>query len=146
MFTLAHLSDIHLAPLPDPRWQELIGKRLTGYINWRRKRQFVPVPDSIASFFAAIPLTPMNSDQWKLLKRGSVPTGLLPGLDRLGVTAKPMGLFLHRWMIRYRKHGRFADKGLGPGGTLSPAAMRFAVREAPRVDPRDARAAENSPD
>lgn len=37
-FTLAHLSDIHLAPLPIPRRRELIGKRITGYINWRRRR------------------------------------------------------------------------------------------------------------
>jgi 3',5'-cyclic AMP phosphodiesterase CpdA len=41
MFTLAHLSDPHLAPLPEPRWSELIGKRITGYINWRRKRRFI---------------------------------------------------------------------------------------------------------
>jgi 3',5'-cyclic AMP phosphodiesterase CpdA len=44
MFTLAHLSDPHLAPLPEPSWQDLIGKRITGYINWRRKRQFVHDP------------------------------------------------------------------------------------------------------
>jgi 3',5'-cyclic AMP phosphodiesterase CpdA len=41
MFTLAHLSDPHLAPLPKPRIGELIGKRLTGYINWQRKRRFI---------------------------------------------------------------------------------------------------------
>ena len=41
MFTLAHLSDPHLAPLPEPRWSELIGKRVTGYINWQRKRRFI---------------------------------------------------------------------------------------------------------
>jgi 3',5'-cyclic AMP phosphodiesterase CpdA len=41
MFTLAHLSDPHLAPLPAPRWRELIGKRATGYINWQRKRRFI---------------------------------------------------------------------------------------------------------
>ncbi len=41
MFTLAHLSDPHLAPLPSPTWSELIGKRITGYINWRRKRRFI---------------------------------------------------------------------------------------------------------
>lgn len=41
MFTLAHLSDIHLAPLPRPRVSELIGKRVTGYINWVRKRRYV---------------------------------------------------------------------------------------------------------
>jgi 3',5'-cyclic AMP phosphodiesterase CpdA len=41
MFTLAHLSDPHLAPLPRPGWRDLIGKRVTGYINWQRKRRFV---------------------------------------------------------------------------------------------------------
>jgi 3',5'-cyclic AMP phosphodiesterase CpdA len=41
MFTLAHLSDPHLAPLPEPRLAELFGKRITGYINWRRNRRFI---------------------------------------------------------------------------------------------------------
>jgi 3',5'-cyclic AMP phosphodiesterase CpdA len=41
MFTLAHLSDPHLSPLPVPSWSELLGKRVTGYINWQRKRRFV---------------------------------------------------------------------------------------------------------
>ncbi|MEP7030444.1 MAG: metallophosphoesterase [Pseudolabrys sp.] len=41
MFTLAHLSDPHLAPLPEPTLAELIGKRATGYINWQRKRRFI---------------------------------------------------------------------------------------------------------
>ena len=41
MFTLAHLSDPHLAPLPEPRWSELIGKRVTGYLNWQRRRRFI---------------------------------------------------------------------------------------------------------
>jgi len=41
VFTLAHLSDIHLAPLPKPRLTDLMGKRATGYINWLRKRQRV---------------------------------------------------------------------------------------------------------
>jgi 3',5'-cyclic AMP phosphodiesterase CpdA len=40
-FTLAHLSDPHLAPLPAPHWSELISKRVTGYLNWQRKRRFV---------------------------------------------------------------------------------------------------------
>jgi 3',5'-cyclic AMP phosphodiesterase CpdA len=38
MFVLAHLSDPHLAPLPAPRLAELAGKRVLGYVNWRRKR------------------------------------------------------------------------------------------------------------
>lgn len=38
MFRLAHLSDIHLAPLPAIRRRELASKRITGYINWQRNR------------------------------------------------------------------------------------------------------------
>ncbi len=37
-FTLAHLSDPHLPPLPRPRLLELAGKRALGYINWTRNR------------------------------------------------------------------------------------------------------------
>jgi 3',5'-cyclic AMP phosphodiesterase CpdA len=37
-FTLAHLSDPHLPPLPRPRPAELAGKRLFGYLNWTRNR------------------------------------------------------------------------------------------------------------
>jgi 3',5'-cyclic AMP phosphodiesterase CpdA len=52
MFTLAHLSDPHLAPLPQPRWRELIGKRVTGYINWRRKRHFIHDSEVLATLTA----------------------------------------------------------------------------------------------
>lgn len=38
MFRLAHISDIHLGPLPRPSRRELTSKRLTGYINWQRNR------------------------------------------------------------------------------------------------------------
>ena len=37
-FTLAHLSDAHIGPLPRPQRHELVGKRLTGYLNWTRAR------------------------------------------------------------------------------------------------------------
>lgn len=75
-----------------------------------RERHFIPVPDALAAGFAAVPFTPMNSDQWKMLKGGNVPSGKHPGLKELGVAPKPLGLFLDRWMTRYRKHGRFGDK------------------------------------
>ena len=52
MFTLAHLSDPHLAPLPAPRWRELIGKRATGYINWQRRRRFIHDPAVLAKIVA----------------------------------------------------------------------------------------------
>jgi 3',5'-cyclic AMP phosphodiesterase CpdA len=37
-FTLAHLSDPHLPPLPALRLRELLGKRAFGYLNWTRNR------------------------------------------------------------------------------------------------------------
>src|ERR1700751_4791010 len=38
-FTLAHLSDPHLPPLPRARLSELAGKRALGYLNWTRNRR-----------------------------------------------------------------------------------------------------------
>jgi 3',5'-cyclic AMP phosphodiesterase CpdA len=38
MFTLAHLSDPHIGPMPGARLRELINKRGLGLINWYRKR------------------------------------------------------------------------------------------------------------
>lgn len=38
MFKLAHLSDPHLGPLPDPKLLQLFSKRLLGYLNWQRNR------------------------------------------------------------------------------------------------------------
>ena len=52
MFVLAHLSDPHLAPLPSPRWSELIGKRATGYLNWQRKRRLIHRADVLARVVA----------------------------------------------------------------------------------------------
>jgi 3',5'-cyclic AMP phosphodiesterase CpdA len=40
-FLLAHLSDTHIGPLPRPRRRELLGKRVTGYLNWTRSRSRV---------------------------------------------------------------------------------------------------------
>ncbi len=41
MFTLAHLSDIHLSPLPRARRSDLMSKRIMGYVNWHRGRKYV---------------------------------------------------------------------------------------------------------
>src|SRR5581483_549379 len=38
MFTLAHLSDPHIGPIPTPPLRELINKRGLGLINWYRRR------------------------------------------------------------------------------------------------------------
>jgi NADH dehydrogenase len=72
-----------------------------------RKRTFLAMPDAASATFAALPLTPMSRDQWRLLKPGSTVAEGALGLSDLGIEAKPLGLFLDKWMLRYRKHGRF---------------------------------------
>lgn len=47
MFTLAHLSDLHLALTP--KMTELASKRGLGYINWQRKRKYIHRPDVLAT-------------------------------------------------------------------------------------------------
>jgi len=47
MFTLAHLSDLHLALTPKP--SELASKRGLGYINWQRKRKYIHRLDVLAA-------------------------------------------------------------------------------------------------
>ncbi|KQZ87045.1 metallophosphatase [Mesorhizobium sp. Root157] len=39
MFRLAHMSDVHLGPLPDVSYRDLASKRVVGYINWQRNRR-----------------------------------------------------------------------------------------------------------
>jgi 3',5'-cyclic AMP phosphodiesterase CpdA len=53
MVVLAHLSDIHLGPLPRVRWHELANKRVFGFFNWHRNR---------AGFFDASVLTAITDD------------------------------------------------------------------------------------
>ncbi len=51
-FVLAHVSDPHLAPLPQPQLVELIGKRVTGFVNWKRKRAAIHRPEVLARIVA----------------------------------------------------------------------------------------------
>jgi 3',5'-cyclic AMP phosphodiesterase CpdA len=51
-FTLAHLSDPHLPPLPSPRLRDLAGKRALGYLNWKRNRQKVHRRDVLDALVA----------------------------------------------------------------------------------------------
>ena len=76
-----------------------------------RKRTFVELSDGISGTLAALtgwlPGAPITRDQWHLLKAGSAPSGQFPGIEALGVTPLPLSLLLDRWMVRYRKSGRF---------------------------------------
>jgi 3',5'-cyclic AMP phosphodiesterase CpdA len=53
-FLLAHLSDAHIGPLPRPHRRELLGKRITGYMNWQRGRSLTHNMDVLAAIVADI--------------------------------------------------------------------------------------------
>jgi NADH dehydrogenase len=72
-----------------------------------RSRRFIAMPDGLSAAFAAMPGTPMSRDQWALLKPGSTVAPGAQGFAELAIEPKPLGLFLDKWMLRYRKHGRF---------------------------------------
>ncbi|MCF6301739.1 MAG: metallophosphoesterase [Devosiaceae bacterium] len=46
MNTIAHISDIHLSPLPKVRVRDLLNKRLTGFLNWKLKREAQACPEA----------------------------------------------------------------------------------------------------
>ncbi len=77
-----------------------------------RSRRFIPVSDGMSGLFAALPGTPMSKDQWKLLKPGSTVSDSARTFADLGITPRPLGLFLDKWMTRYRKFGRFGLSNL----------------------------------
>jgi 3',5'-cyclic AMP phosphodiesterase CpdA len=53
-FLLAHLSDPHIGPMPRPKRRDLLGKRMTGYLNWTRARSYVHDMGALAQIVADI--------------------------------------------------------------------------------------------
>ena len=104
----AHAGETYELAGPD-RWTMMeLNQRIAE--AQRRKRTFLPMPDGASAAFAALPGTPMSSDQWRMLKAGSVADGAYPGFAAFGIQPRPLELVIDRYMVHHRKHGRFADK------------------------------------
>jgi 3',5'-cyclic AMP phosphodiesterase CpdA len=54
MFRLAHVSDVHLGPLPDVTYRDLASKRMVGYVNWQRNRRHIMHDGVIGAIVADI--------------------------------------------------------------------------------------------
>lgn len=52
VFCLAHISDVHLGPLPRPRWRQLASKRIIGYTNYHRNRAASFTPKTLQDLVA----------------------------------------------------------------------------------------------
>ena len=76
----------------------------------RADKMFVPVPDFAAKAMAVgtgwLPGAPITSDQFKMLGRDNVVSGV-DGLAAYGITPTPLDAVAEGWLDIYRKHGRF---------------------------------------
>jgi len=79
--------------------------KATGRSPW-----LIELPDGLGKAIAALPLTPISADQYALLRQGNVADPAMPGIGALGVDPRPLALFLDRWLVTYRKHGRFGTR------------------------------------
>lgn len=75
-----------------------------------RDRALVDVPVPLASLLAALPLGPITRDQLAMLDRDNIAAQGAPGLADLGVSPTPLGAVADKWLIRYRRSGRFAGR------------------------------------
>src|SRR5215470_17185238 len=108
-FTLAHLSDPHLPPLPEPRASELAGKRVLGYLNWRRNRH---------KYHRREVLDALVSDL-----RAQSP-------DHIAVTGDLVNLDLYVRATRYRFAETFSDY-LASDGTSNATRFPFLRKRGP---------------
>ncbi|OHC98074.1 MAG: 3-beta hydroxysteroid dehydrogenase [Sphingomonadales bacterium RIFCSPLOWO2_12_FULL_63_15] len=75
-----------------------------------REKALVEVPHGVAKMLAMLPGGPITGDQLAMLGRDNVVAEGAKGLDALGVVATPMDGVADKWMVRYRKHGRFTGR------------------------------------
>ncbi len=73
-----------------------------------RDRLFVDVPDGVARAMAAVPGTPITTDQWRMLRRPNVVADGAAGLAAFGIAPVALDTVAQGWLTRYRRHGRFA--------------------------------------
>ncbi|BBD99084.1 complex I NDUFA9 subunit family protein [Sphingobium amiense] len=75
-----------------------------------RDRTLVDVPNGAASLLAMLPGAPITRDQLAMLGRDNIVSPGAPGLADLGVSPTPLAAVADKWLVRYRRHGRFAGR------------------------------------
>ncbi len=76
----------------------------------RENRPIIDVPGAFASLLAALPGGPITRDQLAMLGRDNVAADGAPGLAELGIAPTPLGAVADKWLVRYRRSGRFAGR------------------------------------
>jgi NADH dehydrogenase len=89
----------------------------------KRERLLLPLPWPLARLIGTfgdlasmLPIAPpLTSDQVELLTQDNVASGLLPGLQALGITPTAVEALVPTYLYRYRKGGQFADEAMPVG-------------------------------
>jgi NADH dehydrogenase len=77
-----------------------------------RKPSFVNVPDAVGGMLAGagfLPGAPITKDQWLMLQRDNVVSAGAEGFAAFGIEPTPMAAVAPNYLVRYRRHGRFAE-------------------------------------
>ncbi|MGN6277153.1 MAG: complex I NDUFA9 subunit family protein [Sphingomonas sp.] len=77
-----------------------------------RKPSFVNVPDAVGGMLAGagfLPGAPITKDQWLMLQRDNVVGADAGGFAAFGIEPTPMAAVAPNYLVRYRRHGRFAE-------------------------------------
>lgn len=77
-----------------------------------RKPLLLDIPDEasrlMARFGGGLPGAPMTWDQWLMLQRDNVVADGAEGFEAFGIAPTPLSAVAPRWLVRHRRHGRFA--------------------------------------
>jgi uncharacterized protein YbjT (DUF2867 family) len=79
----------------------------------QQEPEIVPVPDMFAkalAWFGWLPGAPLTKDQWLMLQRDNVPSGMLPGLEAFGIAPTPLAAVGMEWLGRFHRGGKFAGR------------------------------------
>jgi uncharacterized protein YbjT (DUF2867 family) len=78
-----------------------------------KRRAFIDMPDFVAGTMASavgwLPGAPMTKDQWLMLQSDNVVAADARGLGAFGIVPTPLESVADGWLVRYRRHGRFAQ-------------------------------------
>lgn len=73
---------------------------------------FVPLPDAAAKMIATLtgwaPGAPITADQYKMLLHDTIVSADAKGFAAFGIRPTPLAALAPAWLVRYRRHGRFA--------------------------------------
>lgn len=108
---IAHAGRTYELGGPDVLTMREINQFLAQQIG--RSPPIVDVPDAIGAGiakFGFLPGAPITSDQWTMLQHDNVVAADASGLDALGITPTPMAAVVGDWLVRFRRHGRFAKR------------------------------------